>query len=81
MLVDKVKNSGLNDESRLTFNYRNVHKDIPKCAFILASKVHDYLSDPRHEYFLSADIKHKYFAIKTHPTNKYVFAFYINGIS
>jgi hypothetical protein len=80
VLVNKVKNPDPNNEPRLTFNYRNVHKDMPECALILASKVHNYLSDPRHEYFLSANIKHGYFAIKTHPADKYVFAFYIDGI-
>jgi hypothetical protein len=81
ILIDKVKNPDPNDEPRLTFNYRNVHKNMPECALVLASKVHDYLSDPRYEYFLSADIKHGYFAIKTHPANRYVFAFYIDSIN
>jgi hypothetical protein len=80
VLVDKVKNPGLNDEFRLTFNYRNVYKDMPECALILVSKVHNYLSDPRHEYFLSVDIKYGYFAIKTHLADRYVFAFYIDSI-
>jgi hypothetical protein len=80
VLVDKVENLGPNDEFRLIFNYRNVHEDMPGCAFVFASKVYDYLSDPRHEYFLSADIKYGYFAIKIYLADRYVFAFYIDGI-
>jgi hypothetical protein len=80
MLIDKVKNSNLNDESRLIFNYRNVYKDMPGCALILIFKVHNYLSDPRYKYFLSTNIKHGYFTIKTYSVNRYVFTFYINSI-
>jgi hypothetical protein len=81
VLVDKIENPNLNNESRLTFNYRNVYKDISECALILTFKVYDYLSDPRHEYFLSADIKYGYFIIKTYLTDRYVFAFYIDNIN
>lgn len=81
MLVNKIKNPDPNDESRLTFNYRNVYKDMPEYALILISKIHDYLSDPHYEYFLSADIKYGYFTIKTHLANRYVFTFYIDDIN
>ena len=80
MLIDKVKNPGLNDESRLIFNYRNVYKDMPECALVFTSKIYNYLSDSRYKYFQSADIKYRYFAIRTYLADKYVFTFYIDGI-
>ena len=45
-------------EMRITFNYSNIHKDMPGSCLQLASEVHDYLSDPQHGCFMQFDIKH-----------------------
>ena len=80
VLVDKVENPGPDDEPRLTFDYSHVHEDMPGSFMELASKVHDYLSDPRHGVFMQADIKHGYFAIPLHPDDRHLFAFTISGL-
>ena len=80
VLVDKVENPGPEDEPRLTFNYSNVKEEMPGCHLELTSKVHDYLSDPRHNTFFQADIKHAYYSVLVHPEDRHVFAFTLPGI-
>lgn len=46
----------------------------------LASKVHDYLADPRHLTFCQFDIKDGYFCVVLHPEDRHYFAFTIPGI-
>jgi hypothetical protein len=67
-------------EMRITFNYSNVHEDMPGSCLQLASEVHDYLSDPRHGCFMQFDIKHAYWSIPVHPEDRYFFAFFADGI-
>ena len=45
----------------------------------LASKVHDYLSDPRHRVFIQADLKHGYFGIKLDKDYRHYYAFTVPG--
>src|SRR5215469_630394 len=80
VLVDKVENPTPQDKPRLTFNYSAVKEDMPGNLLELPSKVHDYLSDPRHKIYFYADIKHGYFAVQVHPDDRYLFAFTIPGI-
>jgi transposase InsO family protein len=67
-------------EMRITFNYRNVHENMPGTFLQLTSEVHDYLSDPRHGCFMQYDIKHAYWSLAVHPDDRHYFAFYIDGI-
>ena len=46
--MNKMKNSKLNDESRLTFNYSKVKKEMFKSYLKLSLKIHDYLTNSRH---------------------------------
>lgn len=80
VLVDKTDDAGLDDEPRITFNYRNVIEDIPSCHLTLASKVHDYLSHPGHGCFMQLDLKHGYWAVALHPDDRHLFAFAMPGI-
>ncbi|KAI1007083.1 hypothetical protein K3495_g1139 [Podosphaera aphanis] len=56
VLVDKPGQR----ESCITFNYRNVWEDMPGCYLELISKVHDYLSNPSHQFYHQFDLKHGY---------------------
>ena len=80
VIVDKTEDPKPTDEPRITFNYSNVKEDMPGSHMELSSKVHDYLSDPRHKTFFQADIKHGYFSVILHPEDRHVFAFTIPGI-
>jgi hypothetical protein len=80
VLVDKTDDAGLDDEPRITFNYRNVIEDIPSCHLTLASKVHDYFSHPGHGCFMQLDLKHGYWAVALHPDDRHLFAFAMPGI-
>lgn len=80
VVVNKEENPKPTDEPRLTFDYSKVKEDMPGSYLELMSKVHDYLSDPRHKTFFQADIKHGYFSVVLHPDDRHLFAFTIPGI-
>lgn len=80
VVVDKEENTKPTDEPRITFDYSKVKEDMPGSYLELMSKVHDYLSDPRHKTFFQADIKHGYFSVVLHPEDRHLFAFTIPGI-
>lgn len=75
--MDKVENPTPQDESRLTFNYSHVLEDLSEPYINLASKAHDYLSDPTHRIYMQADIKRDYFAVELNPDDREMFAFSI----
>ena len=81
MVVDKVNNPTPQDEPWITFDYSWVKEISPGNFLELSSKVHDYLSDPRHQTFCQADLKHSYFAVKVALEDRHVLAFTILGIS
>ena len=64
VVVDKVENPIPEDEPRLAFDYSNVKEIMPGNHLELASKVHDYLSDPRHSTYFQADLKHGYYGVR-----------------
>lgn len=66
VIVDKVTNSTLKNESRIIFNYFRVTKDLLNTFMKLSSKVHDNLTNSRHEYLMTADLKHMYLIINMH---------------
>lgn len=78
--MDKEENPKPTDEPRLTFDYSKVREDMPGSHLELMSKVHDYLSDPRHQTFFQTDVKHGYFSVVLHPDDCHLFAFAIAGI-
>ncbi len=80
VIVDKMKNSTSQDESRVTFDYSKIHEELSKSFLELSSKVHDNLSDLRHKVFFSADLKHVYLIISMHSDVRHYFAFSISDI-
>ena len=80
VIVDKVENPTPEDEPRVTFDYSRVHEELPGSHLELSSKVHDNLSDPRHQCLFAADLKHAYLTIPLHPDDRHYFAFTISGI-
>ena len=80
VMVDKVENPQPSDETRMTFDYSRVTELLPGAHLELSSKVHDHLSNPRHGYLVSADLKHAYLTIPLHPVDRHYFAFTISGI-
>jgi hypothetical protein len=75
-----VENSTLEDEPRVTFDYFRVIEEMPDTHLKLSSKVHDNLSDSRHQCLFSTDLKHAYLIISMHSENRHYFAFTIFGI-
>lgn len=80
VLVDKVPNPLPTDKPRLTFDYHQLHEDLPGVHMELSAHVHDSLSDPRHGTLFLADLKHAYYSISLHPDDRHIFAFTIQGI-
>ena len=79
-MVDKVEDPQPTDEPRMTFDYSRVPELLPGSHLELSSKVHDHLSNPRHGYLFSADLKHAYLTIPLHKDDRHYFAFTISGI-
>jgi hypothetical protein len=79
-MVDKVDNLKPTDEPRLTVNFRNVKEDLPGIYLQSISKVHDHLSDPRHFYFMQADLKYIYYSVSLDLACRYYFTFYVLGL-
>jgi hypothetical protein len=80
VIVDKVKNSTSQDESRVIFDYFRIHEELSDSFLELFSKMHDNLFDSRHKIFFSADLKHVYLIISMHSNDRHYFAFFISGI-
>ena len=49
IMVNKVGNPTPEDEPRMTIDYSRVTENLPGCHLELGSKVHDHLSNPRHQ--------------------------------
>ncbi len=75
ILIDKVKNSTSENESRMIFNYFKIVKKLSSTHMQLMIECHDYLFDSRHECFMIADIKHAYFMIYIHSDDQKYFSF------
>jgi hypothetical protein len=80
VLMNKMKNSISNDESRMTFNYSRVIEKLSDIHMQLMSECHDYLSNLRHECFMIADLKHAYFMMYIHSNDRKYFAFIISEL-
>jgi len=80
MIVNKVENPKPSDEPRMTFDYSRVYEDLLSYHLELSSKVYNYLSNPRHGYLLSTDLKYVYLTIPLYYEDRYYFSFIISGI-
>ena len=67
-------------QPRLAFNYHHVWENIPGSHMELASKVHSFLSDPRHGSYCYVDFKHAYWVIPVHPDDCHYLAFNVPGL-
>ncbi|KAI1005394.1 hypothetical protein K3495_g2823 [Podosphaera aphanis] len=75
-----LKNSDLDSEMRVTFNYSRVTEIMPGCHMALLREVRDYLSDPRHLIYCQFDFKNAYWSIGVHPEDRHILAFFVDGI-
>ena len=76
-MIDKSDDSKSIDEMKMTFDYSRVDEIMFEIYIELSSKVHDHLSDSRHEMLMSANMKHVYFTISLHSDDRHIFAFTI----
>ena len=67
--MNKFEHAILLNESRPTFNYSQVKKNLSDCHLKLCTRVHDYLSSSMHEIFMQTDVKHEYFSVRIHSKN------------
>lgn len=77
VIVDKVENFTLEDESRVMLDYSKVPEILLGAHLELSSKDHDNLLDSRHCTLFVADLKHAYLTIELHPEDRHYFAFTI----
>ena len=77
VLVDKVENSTPQDETRMTYDYSHVIEELPGTHIKLISGCHDYLFDPRHGCYITADLKHAYSTVEVHSDDRHYFSFTI----
>ncbi len=80
VIIDKVKNSISQDESRVIFDYSRVHEKLSRSFLELSFKIHDNLFDLRHKIFFSIDLKHVYLTISMHLDDRHYFVFFISDI-
>ena len=77
ILIDKIENPIPENESRMTYDYSKIMEELPKIHMKFISNCHDYLSDLKHECFMTVDLKHVYFTIEIHSNDRKFFAFII----
>ena len=81
VLMNKVKNSKLTDESRLTFDYSWIIEMSSEIHLQLASDCHDYFSNSRHDCYMIVDLKHEYQIVTLHSESRSYFAFIISELN
>lgn len=79
--MNKMKNFKFIDESRLTFNYFKVIKNLSNNYIKFNFKMHNHLSNSRHDYLFIANLKHAYYIVSLYLKNRYYFAFTIFDIN
>jgi hypothetical protein len=75
-----MKNSTSENESRVTFDYFRMIEELSETFMKLSSKVHDNLSDSRHQCLFKANLKHAYLIIFMHSDDRHYFVFIISEI-
>ena len=81
MIIDKIENSTLKDESRITFDYFKVKKMMSEIYIKFNSKVHDILSNFRHDVLFITNLKYVYFIILLLKKCRHYFASTISKIN
>ncbi|KAI1000793.1 hypothetical protein K3495_g7404 [Podosphaera aphanis] len=81
VLLDKSENPEWGDQPRITFNYSNVHEELPGCQMPLMAEVHEFLSNPKWEMFCQFDFKHSYWSTGLHPESRPYLAFTLSDLS
>lgn len=76
-MVDKIENPKPTDEPRMTFDYSKVVEELPGVHMQLMGNYHDYLSNPKQGYYMTADLKYGYSLVLIHPEDRKFFAFTI----
>lgn len=64
----------------MTYDYSKVMKELSSVYMKLMLACHNYLSDPRHGCYMTANLKHAYFIIEVHFEDRKFFAFTIFGL-
>ena len=80
IMMNKSNDSKSTDEMRMTFDYSRIDEIMSETYIELSLKMHDHLSDSKHEMLMSADMKHAYFIINLHFDDRHIFAFIISEI-
>ena len=80
-MIDKIKDSQLNNESHIIFDYFHVIKLFSDTHLKLFFKIYNYLFNPPHKYLFSINLKHAYLTILLYLNNKHYFAFTIFDIN
>ena len=76
-----MKNSQLENESRIIFDYSRIYKDLLECYLKLFFRVYNNLLNLRHKYLFIIDLKYTYLTISLYKNNRYYFAFIIVEIN
>lgn len=79
-MIDKSNNLKSIDEMQVTFDYNRIDNMMFNTYNELNSKIHDHLSDSRHEILMSVNMKHIYFTINLHSNDRHIFVFIISEI-
>lgn len=80
VIINKVDNSQLTDESCMIFDYSRVIELLSGFYLELFSKVYDYLFNLRYSYLFLVDLKYVYLTIFLYFDDRYYFVFTIFGI-
>ena len=75
--MNKMKNSDLDDEFRLIFDYFKINEKLSEIYLKISFKIHDILFNSIHDCLFSIDLKHVYFIINLHENDRHFFAFTI----
>jgi hypothetical protein len=75
VIVEKMKNSTSENKSRVTFDYFRMIEELSETFMKLSSKVHDNLSDSRHQCLFKANLKHAYLIISMHSSSQRLIRF------
>lgn len=80
VIIDKMKNSKLTDEFRVTFDYSHVNEQLSEIYLQLSSICHDYLFNFKHECFMIDNFKHEYHIATFHFKSRKHFVFIISEL-
>ena len=79
--MNKIENPTSENESRITFDYSKIKKIMSDAYMKLSSRVHDILSNSRHDVLFMTDLKYAYSIISLIEKCRYYFASIISEIN